>query len=63
MKKKSVSILLSAVMAASLLSGIGVSAESSEPVKLKALAILHPVRTQGYSGYAVGSGNGRGSER
>ena len=43
MKKKSVSILLSAVMAASLLSGIGVSAESSEPVKLKALAILHPL--------------------
>lgn len=43
MKKKSVSILLSAVMAASLLSGIGVSAESGEPVKLKALAILHPL--------------------
>lgn len=62
MKKKSVSILLSAVMAASLLSGIGVSAESSEPVKLKALA--DPASfDQGYSGYAVGSGNGRGSKR
>lgn len=43
MKKRSVSILLSAVMAASLLSGIGVSAEAEEPVKLKALAILHPL--------------------